>query len=189
MDIEWVAIDDVKENKRNPRKISEPQFAKLVESIKEDPEMLEVRPLAIDSDNVVYGGNMRLKALRHLGHTKVPVVRIPDDWDEQKKKRFVIKDNVEFGIWDFDILTDDYELSDLMSWGLDGQELGSITGANDDEEFNASRQILEIVPPEYPPLKERVQIEVSDFSEFEKIKSALKKCDDPVEVIKKALGI
>tara|TARA_R100000988_G_scaffold1626_1_gene1709 strand:+ start:1200 stop:2369 length:1170 start_codon:yes stop_codon:yes gene_type:complete len=113
-----IDIDKIKMNNENPRVIKDNKFKKLVKSIKDFPEMLEKRPLVIDENNVVLGGNMRLKALEHLKYKKVPVIQVTD-WSEEKKKEFIIKDNVGFGEWDFDILANEWDTEKLNEWGLD----------------------------------------------------------------------
>jgi len=111
-------IDLIKENDQNPRLIKEDAFNKLVESIKEDPQMLEARPLVIDENNVVLGGNMRLKALKHLEYKDVPVYKV-EGWTEEQKRRFIIKDNLSGGQWDYDILTSEYDAEELSDWGME----------------------------------------------------------------------
>lgn len=111
-------ISEIKPNQENPRFIKENKFKKLVQSLKEFPEMLDARPLVIDENNVVLGGNMRLKALQAAGVTEVPVKQVLG-WTEEQKKEFIIKDNVGFGEWDWDILSTDFTEDELTDWGLD----------------------------------------------------------------------
>jgi hypothetical protein len=111
-------ISEIKENPNNPRIIKQNKFNDLVKSIKNFPEMLEVRPLVIDENNIVLGGNMRLKALRKAGIKEVPV-EIVKNWTEKQKKEFIIKDNVGFGEWDFEMLANDWSNYNLSDWGLD----------------------------------------------------------------------
>jgi hypothetical protein len=112
-----VPIDQIKENPDNPRTIKGFQFEKLVNSIKEFPKMMEVRPIIVDENMIVQGGNMRLKAHKHLGHTEIWVDDM-EGWTEEEKKEFVIKDNVSFGNWDYDVLSQEYELDTLADYGL-----------------------------------------------------------------------
>jgi len=109
-------IKDIIPNPNNPRIIKDDKFAKLVQSIKEFSEMLELRPIVIDEDNMVLGGNMRLKACIEAGLTDVPV-KVAKLTEEQKKE-FIIKDNVGFGEWDWDILSNEWEVEQLEEWGL-----------------------------------------------------------------------
>jgi ParB-like chromosome segregation protein Spo0J len=110
-------IKDIIPNPNNPRIIKDDKFAKLVQSIKEFPEMLELRPIVIDEDNMVLGGNMRLKACIEAGLTDVPV-KVATLTEEQKKE-FIIKDNVGFGEWEWDTLANEWEVEQLQEWGLD----------------------------------------------------------------------
>jgi ParB-like chromosome segregation protein Spo0J len=122
MKIEQVKITDVKPNPKNPRIIKDGKFRKLVQSIQEFPDMLNKRPLIVftdvDGKYVVLGGNMRLKALKELKYEIVPVI-IADEWTEEQKHEFLIKDNVGFGEWDWDSLANEWEVDKLEKWGLD----------------------------------------------------------------------
>jgi hypothetical protein len=112
-----ISIDTIKPNPNNPRKVDKTKFKQLVKSIQEFPDMLHLRPLVVNEDMVVIGGNMRLKACKELGFKEIPV--IISNLDEQKQKEFIIKDNVSFGIWDWDILANEWEVEELVEWGLD----------------------------------------------------------------------
>lgn len=112
-------IKDIKLNDTNPRKISEESFEKLRNSIKEDPQMLEARPLIIDENNIVLGGNMRLRALKDLGYTEVPTTQVKG-WTDEQKRRFIVKDNLSGGEWDYDLLTAQYDAEELSAWGMEG---------------------------------------------------------------------
>jgi ParB-like chromosome segregation protein Spo0J len=115
-------ISEIKSNPKNPRVIKDEKFAKLVQSLKDFPEMLEKRPLVCFTDTdkklVVLGGNMRLKAANELGLKKLPVI-LADDWTEEQKAQFLIKDNVGFGEWDFESLANEWDVEQLEDWGLD----------------------------------------------------------------------
>ena len=117
-----VKISEVKPNPKNPRIIKDGKFQKLVKSIQEFPDMLNKRPLIVftDVDNkyVVLGGNMRLKALNELKFKEIPVI-IADEWTEEQKAEFLIKDNVGFGEWDWDSLANEWDAEKLEDWGLD----------------------------------------------------------------------
>lgn len=110
-------VADLRENPNNPRTIKDDKFRKLVQSVKEFPEMLEARPIVCTSDGVVLGGNMRLKALREAGIKETPVYVVK--WTENKQSEFLIKDNVGFGEWDWDILANEWDAAELEEWGLD----------------------------------------------------------------------
>jgi len=112
-----VPIGTIKNNPNNPRVIKDDKFKKLVQSIKDLPEMAEVRPVVVNTDMVVLGGNMRLKAMREAGWKDVPIQVV--DWDEDKQRQFIIKDNVSGGEWDWDMLANEWDTEELQEWGLD----------------------------------------------------------------------
>ena len=117
-----VNINEVKPNPKNPRQIKDGKFQKLVKSIQEFPDMLNKRPLIVftDVDNkyVVLGGNMRLKACKEVGIKEIPII-VADEWTEEQKAEFLIKDNVGFGEWDWDSLANEWDAEKLDDWGLD----------------------------------------------------------------------
>lgn len=108
----------IKENPENPRFIKDAKFKKLINSIKSFPQMLEKRPIVVDENMVVLGGNMRLKACKAAGLFEVWIDQA-FGWTEQEKREFVIKDNVGFGEWDWDILANAWDENQLVDWGLD----------------------------------------------------------------------
>ena len=116
-----VKITDIKPNAKNPRIIKDDKFRKLVKSIEEFPDMLNKRPLIVftDVDNkyVVLGGNMRLKACKEIGLKEIPVI-VADEWTEEQKAEFLVKDNVGFGEWDWDMLANEWDTEKLTDWGL-----------------------------------------------------------------------
>jgi DNA modification methylase len=112
-----VAIGELKPNPNNPRIIKDDKFKKLVQSIKDLPEMAEVRPVVVNTDMVVLGGNMRLKAMKEAGWKEVPIEVV--DWDEDKQRQFIIKDNVSGGEWDWEMLANQWDAEELNEWGLD----------------------------------------------------------------------
>ena len=113
-----IKIKDIKPNENNPRFIKDYKFKKLVKSIKEFPEMLKLRPIVVNSDMVVLGGNMRLKACKEAGLKEVWVLKA-DDLTEAQQREFIVKDNVGFGEWDWDILANSFDNVELKEWGLD----------------------------------------------------------------------
>lgn len=117
MKTKMTKISDIKPNPNNPRTISEEKLKQLAESIKQFPQMLEIRPVVVDADMVALGGNMRIKACQLAGITKVPVV-FADNLTNEQKQEFIIKDNVGFGEWDVDLLAD-WDKTLLTEWGLD----------------------------------------------------------------------
>lgn len=118
MKAEKVKISEVKTNPKNPRLIKDDKFRKLVKSIQDFPEMLELRPIVVDENNIVLGGNMRLKALKEAGFKEVTIVRA-NGLTEQQKDEFIVKDNVGFGEWDWDMLANEWDTENLQEWGLD----------------------------------------------------------------------
>jgi len=111
-------INEIKPNPNNPRIIKDDKFKKLVKSIQDFPQMLELRPIVIDENNIVLGGNMRLKACIEAGLTDVPVKQAKELTEEQKKE-FIVKDNVGYGEWDWSDLANNWETEELEEWGLD----------------------------------------------------------------------
>jgi DNA modification methylase len=111
-------INEIKPNPNNPRIIKDHKFKQLVKSIQDFPQMLELRPIVIDENNMVLGGNMRLKACIEAGLTDVPVIHA-NNLSEEKKKEFIVKDNVGYGEWDWDDLANNWDAQELTDWGLD----------------------------------------------------------------------
>ena len=118
MNIQKVKLTEIKSNPNNPRLIKDEKFNKLVKSIKEFPKMLEIRPIVVNSDMVVLGGNMRLKACKEAGLKEVPII-FADDLTEEEQRQFIIKDNVGFGEWDWEQLANEWDTDKLEEWGLD----------------------------------------------------------------------
>jgi DNA modification methylase len=133
-------LKEIKPNPNNPRVLRDDKFQKLKQSIKEFPKMLSLRPMVIDENNVVLGGNMRLRALQELGFTDIDEawVKRSSDLTEEEKKRFIIADNVAFGEWDWDTLANDWEVVDLEAWGLDIPQFDTV------EELEASEDDYEV---------------------------------------------
>lgn len=118
MKYELIKIGLVKPNPNNPRLIKDEKFEKLVKSITEFPDMLKLRPIVVNQDMEVLGGNMRLKACIAAGLKEIPIIKAINLTPEQQKE-FIIKDNVGFGEWDWDMLANEWEIEDLKDWGLD----------------------------------------------------------------------
>ena len=115
--MQTLPIGKIKANPNNPRTIKDDKFFKLVQSLKDLPEMANVRPVVVNQDMVVLGGNMRLKAMKEAGWKEAPVEIV--DWDEDKQRQFIIKDNVGFGEWDWEMLANEWDAEQLDDWGLD----------------------------------------------------------------------
>jgi DNA modification methylase len=118
MRAEVVKISEVKINPNNPRLIKDDKFAKLVQSIKDLPQMLAIRPIVVNTDMVVLGGNMRLKACKEAGLKEVPII-IADNLTEEQQREFLIKDNVSGGEWDWAMIANEWDADQLEEWGLD----------------------------------------------------------------------
>ena len=153
-----VKIESIFENDSNPRYINKKQFEKLVKSIRSFPQMLEKRPIIIDEHNVILGGNMRLKACKEAGLKKVWVDQVTD-WTEKQKREFIIKDNVGFGEWDWDILGNDYSFEELAEWGL------NVTTGNEDIEDLSENLIADL----------KIEISVKSEEEQEELFNELSK--------------
>ena len=113
-----VPINKIRNNPINPRLVNKAKFEKLKKSIQEFPQMLELRPIVINEDGVILGGNMRYKALVELGYEEVPVI-VASYITKEQENEFIIKDNLGFGDWDWDILANEWDSVELEDWGLD----------------------------------------------------------------------
>ncbi len=117
-------INLIKSNPNNPRLIKDDKFKKLVQSIKDFPEMLEIRPIVLNKDNVILGGNMRFKACKEAGLKDVPVKIV--ELTQEQEREFIIKDNTSGGEWDWDMLANEWDNAELNEWGLDVWETKDI---------------------------------------------------------------
>lgn len=150
MKIEYLAINTVKLNPDNPRQITRAKMALLIKSLQECPSLFDARPLLISTrtgENIIIGGNMRYRAAKDLKYEKVPCVILPE-LTEAQEREIAIKDNGSFGVWDYDILANQWSDLPLSDWGLDIPDITS------DE--NYSRKIE---TPEYKPNGENEQIQ------------------------------
>ena len=134
-----IKISQVKSNPNNPRLIKNDKFKKLVKSVQDFPEMLELRPIVVDENMIVLGGNMRLKACIEAGLKEVWIEVA--DLTEQQKKEFTIKDNVGFGEWEWDMLANDWEQTELEDWGLDGFPFEDKTLEAEEDDFAVPDEI------------------------------------------------
>jgi ParB-like chromosome segregation protein Spo0J len=112
-----VKISQVKLNPNNPRLIKDDKFKKLVQSIKDFPEMLNIRPIVVNQDMIILGGNMRYKACKEAGLKEIPIIKT--DLTEAQQREFLIKDNTSGGEWDFEMLANEWDVDQLEEWGLD----------------------------------------------------------------------
>jgi DNA modification methylase len=129
-------ITEIKSNPNNPRVIKDHKFEKLKKSISEFPKMMELRPMVINEDNIVLGGNMRLKALKDLGYKEVPEewVKRASDLTEEETRRFIIADNVGFGEHDWEMLANEWNTEELEDWGLEGFPFEEVTELEAEED-------------------------------------------------------
>jgi ParB-like chromosome segregation protein Spo0J len=177
-----VKISEVKPNPKNPRIIKDGKFNKLVTSIKEFPDMLNKRPLIVftDVDNkyVVLGGNMRLKACKEIGLKEIPII-VADEWTEEQKHEFLIKDNVGFGEWEWDALANEWDSEKLNEWGLEVPIFNNDINLEDFfEENNESKE-----------QKNKIILEYTD-EDFESVTEAFKKHSGSKEqIVFKLLGL
>jgi site-specific DNA-methyltransferase (adenine-specific) len=130
--IQNVPINTVKANPNNPRIIKDDKFAKLVKSINEFPQMLNLRPIVVNDDMVVLGGNMRLKACKEAGLKEIPIIKA-SELTEQQQKEFIVKDNVGYGEWDWDDLANNWDVDELTEWGLDIPDFKTEDEAQEDD--------------------------------------------------------
>ena len=140
--ISTVKITEVKANPNNPRTIKDEKFKKLVQSIEGFPQMLSLRPIVVNDDMVVLGGNMRLKACKEAGLKEVPIIKASDLSDEQQKE-FIIKDNVGFGDWDWDTLSNEWDVEQLQDWGLDVPDFSETELEAEEDDFDVPEGIIE----------------------------------------------
>ena len=174
-------LSEIKLREKNPRVIKDTKFKKLVKSLKEFPEMLELRPIIIDDNNVILGGNMRYRALKELGYTE-----ISDNWiikadslTEEQQKRFLITDNIGFGEWDYDILANEFEEMDLLDFGFEEFELGMTDYSENNKEIDIDELSKKMV----------IKLEYVD-EEYIKVKNGLSQiAKTPEEAVFKLLGL
>jgi len=168
-------LSKIKSNPNNPRIIKDEKFKKLVASIESFPEMMAKRPLVcvtdVDGKLFPLGGNMRLKAIQEIGYKEIPDnwIVLADEWTEEKRKEFVIKDNVGFGEWDWDDLANNWDAEQLTDWGLDIPDFNKIDNLEEGEEI-LIEQSLQILPKnEYIIIYEN-----SESEEWDELKKLFK---------------
>jgi len=168
MQIEKVKISQVKNNPNNPRVIKNDDFRKLVKSIKEAPWMLQLRSIIVNDDNIVLGGNQRLRACKEAGLKEVYIIKASSLTEEQQRE-FIVKDNISSGEWDWDALANEFEAEKLEEWGLELPIDERIDEMEEDEEIELE-QSVQLEPP-----KEYILIMAEPNSvDWEEIKETLK---------------
>ena len=143
MEIQKSKISEIKLNPNNPRVCKDDKFKKLVQSIKDFPEMLDIRPIVVNADMVILGGNMRFKACKEAGLKEVPII-VADNLTEEQQREFLIKDNTSGGEWDFEMLANEWDVEQLEDWGLD------IPNFEPDVVLEATEDDFDGTPPEEP---------------------------------------
>jgi hypothetical protein len=140
MNIEWVKTKDIIPNENNPRILKDDKFKKLVQSIKDFPEMLEIRPIVVNNEMMILGGNMRWKAIQEIGIKEIPIIKA-ENLTEEQQREFLIKDNVGFGEWDWDALANDWNPEELNEWGLDVPNMDLTELEAEDDNFEEPETI------------------------------------------------
>ena len=178
MKIEKVKLSKIKSNPDNPRIIKDDKFFMLVKSIKDFPQMLDIRPIVVNKDMMVLGGNMRLKACIESGMSEVPVI-VADNLTEEQQKEFLIKDNVSGGQFDWDALANTWDSELLLEWGL--EVFKPTDDINLDEFFEDNNETKQV--------KNKIILEYSD-EDFELVSDAFKRHTGSKEqIVFKLLGL
>jgi hypothetical protein len=176
--MESLPISKVRPNSDNPRYIKDEKFKKLVQSLRDFPEMANVRPIVVNKEMIVLGGNMRLKAMQEAGWSEVPVQVV--DWSEEKQREFIIKDNVGFGEWDWDELANTWDAEELKDWGLD------VWQPEEDLDYSGANQEIDV-----DNLDGSMTIKLNYTEEdYWKVKEALSKvAETPEDAVCKLLNL
>jgi len=143
MNIQKVKISEVKNNPNNPRILKDDKFRKLVQSIKDFPKMLEIRPIVVNDEMIVLGGNMRLKACKEAGLKEIHIIKAESLTQEQQKE-FIIKDNIGFGEWDWEQLANEWDNEDLENWGLDVPDFEVEEEEDQEDDYEEPENIEEL---------------------------------------------
>tara|TARA_R110000803_G_scaffold190817_3_gene253399 strand:+ start:314 stop:916 length:603 start_codon:yes stop_codon:yes gene_type:complete len=167
-----IKINKVKGNPKNPRIIKDKKFKELVKSITELPEMLELRPIIVDEDMMILGGNMRYRAAKEAGLKEI-WVDTTEGWSQEKKDEFVIKDNVTYGEWDWAMLANDWNSTSLVNWSLDvwqnyDDQVNKVNKGDENSEW--------VGMPDFEPKNESINIVIT-FKDNETREDFVKKID------------
>jgi len=173
MKIETIQISKIKLNPNNPRLIKDDKFTKLVQSIKDFPEMLNIRPIVVNEDMIILGGNMRFKACKEAGLKEVPIIKA-SGLSAEKQREFLIKDNVSGGEWDWGLLQE-WDSLELESWGvdmvgfdLDSDELGTDFSLPEGDKAPFQQMTFTLADEQ----AEQIKNAISDIKETEEYKYA-----------------
>ena len=164
-------IQNIKLNPNNPRLIKDDKFKKLCQSLKDFPEMLELRPIVVNKDMIILGGNMRYKAAKEIGLKEIPVTIA--DLTEDQQREFLIKDNTSGGEWDWEVLANEWDNEELESWGLDvpSFEVDEETEVDSENPYTAK-----VEAPIYEPKNEKPLF--SDLYNKDKFQEIIKDIED-----------
>lgn len=190
METKKIPISKIKKNPKNPRLIKDAKFDKLVKSIQEFPQMLEIRPIVVNTDMVILGGNMRFEAAKKAGLKEVSII-IADQLTADQQAEFIIKDNVGFGDWDWDALANEWDEELLDEWGLDIPNWNT-----ENEKYNLDSVSL----TDYSDKNKEINVDELDSnmtiklnyveSEYWAVKEALLKiAETPEKAVYKLLGL
>jgi ParB-like chromosome segregation protein Spo0J len=157
-----VKIGEVKRNPNNPRIIRDDKFKKLVQSLRDFPEMMSLRPIVVNADMIALGGNMRLAAAKEAGWKEVPVL-IAEGLTEEQEREFIIKDNVGFGEWDWELLANEWDAEALGEWGLDVPVFGDEPSEEElNDEFKNKPATMKITF-ESPEQLQKAEIDIQEL--------------------------
>lgn len=167
METKLIPINSVIPNSENPRYIKEDKFKKLVKSIKDFPEMLQLRPIVINEQNVILGGNMRYKACVEAGIKEIPVIKA-EQLTPNQQREFIIKDNVAGGEWDWDVLANEWDIDQLEDWGLDTikhdwEDLDYIEEEVENKDFEEDNKIVVILGPDHILNRRQVKDDLANW--------------------------
>ena len=138
--MEKIDINKIKNNPNNPRILKDDKFKKLVKSIQEFPEMLELRPIVVNNDIIVLWWNMRLKACKEAWLKEIPIIKASELTEEQQRE-FIIKDNVGYWEWDWEMLANEWETEELEDWGLDVPWFETVEPTAEEDDFEVDEGI------------------------------------------------
>lgn len=178
---ELIDIKKIKNNPNNPRFIRDEKFEKLVNSIKEFPKMLEIRPIVVNDKMIVLGGNMRLKACIEAGLTEVPVIKAKD-LTKEEQEQFIIKDNVSGGEWDWDMIANEWDSDKLDDWGLDIPMFDEEEKEENDEDLH-NPYTNKIKAPTYEPKNEKPDLkDIVNIEKYEELVEKIKASKHPKKI-------
>jgi hypothetical protein len=166
--IHQTEIKKIKVNPNNPRVIKDDKFNQLVKSIKEFPEMLQLRPIVVNKEMIVLGGNMRLKACLEAGLKEVPII-YADTLTEKQQREFIIKDNIGYGEWDWEMLANEWDENDLTDWGLDVWKQPEVVDYSILDDSGVSEEVSDMIKN----VKKAIQIEF-EFEHFQEAQEIVK---------------